>query len=207
MERWAKRCVSAGAGDPARGDMGKFLSNLCTEELGRRLAAQRGGASHGEWQPPTALRADASSPRGKEGPIGFALDVLSAWHTELLRSLQFLARIKAEVIIPSSQGPQRALNVENATSQAPRRIMERGPARTHPKTSYQEQSGASGAKEPHPKPRSNPGSHYGPGGAERQREARHLTPRKYARAAEKAPTKQLTARTGNTPTGTMPLRR
>jgi hypothetical protein len=44
-------------------------------------------------------------------------------------------------------------------------------------------------------------------GAERQREARHLPPRKYARAAERTPTKQLTARTGNTPTGTMPLRR
>ena len=144
--------------------MGKFLSDLWTEELGRQLAAQRGGTSHGEWQPPTALRADASSPRGREGPIGFALDVLSAWHTELLRSLQFLARIKAEVIIPSSQGPQRALGVEDASSQAPRRIMERVPARTHPKTSYQGQSGASGAKEPHPKPRSNPGSHYGPGG-------------------------------------------
>ncbi len=50
------------------------------------------------------------------GPIGFALDVLSAWHTELLRSLQFLARIKAEVISPSSQGPQWALGVEDATS-------------------------------------------------------------------------------------------
>jgi hypothetical protein len=43
VERWAKRCVSAGAGDPARGDMGKLLSNLWTEELSRQLAAQRGG--------------------------------------------------------------------------------------------------------------------------------------------------------------------
>jgi hypothetical protein len=84
VERWAKRCVSAGAGNPARGDIGKFLSDLWTEELRRRVA-QRGGTSHGKWQPPTALRADASSPRGREGPIGFALDVLSAWHAELLR--------------------------------------------------------------------------------------------------------------------------
>ncbi len=43
VERWAKRCVSAGAGNPARGDMGKFLSNLWTEEPRRQLAAQRGG--------------------------------------------------------------------------------------------------------------------------------------------------------------------
>jgi hypothetical protein len=42
VERWAKRCVSAGAGDPARGDMGKFLSVLWTEELSRQLAATRG---------------------------------------------------------------------------------------------------------------------------------------------------------------------
>jgi hypothetical protein len=164
VERWANSCVSTGAGDPTRGDMGKFLSDLWTEELSRQLAAQRGGTSQSEWQPLTALRAGASSPRGREGPIGFALDVLSAWQTELLRSLQFLARIKAEVIIPSSQGPQRALGVEAATSQALRRNTERVPARTHPKTSYQGQSGANRAIELHPKPRSNPESHYGPGG-------------------------------------------
>ncbi len=95
VERWAKRSLSAGANDPARGDLGKFLSDLWAKELSRQLVAQQGGPMRSEWQPSTAMRADALSPRSMEGPIGFALDVLTAWHAELLRSLQCLARIKA----------------------------------------------------------------------------------------------------------------
>jgi hypothetical protein len=38
VERWAKRCKAAGGSDPARGDMGKFLSAHWDEELKRQLA-------------------------------------------------------------------------------------------------------------------------------------------------------------------------
>jgi hypothetical protein len=48
VERWAKRCLSAGASDPARGDLGKFLSDLWAEELSRQSVAQRGGPTRSE---------------------------------------------------------------------------------------------------------------------------------------------------------------
>jgi hypothetical protein len=64
--------------------------------------------------------------RSYEGPIGFALDVISAWHADLVLALQFLARIKAEASIPTALvGPQRVLGPSGSTSQPPRTSFER----------------------------------------------------------------------------------
>jgi hypothetical protein len=96
--------------------MGRYLSELWAKELKRQLAGHRGEQKSTGWRLPTTLRSAATTPRSYDGPIGFALDVLSAWHTDLLLSLQFLTRIKVEVVVPSAQGPQQVLDVSAGIS-------------------------------------------------------------------------------------------
>ncbi len=51
VERWAKQSLSAGASDPARGDLGKFLSDFWAEGLSRQLVAQRVGLHEANGNP------------------------------------------------------------------------------------------------------------------------------------------------------------
>jgi hypothetical protein len=79
--------------------MGKFLSAHWAEELKRQLAGYCDVLRSTGWRQPAFLQG-ATTQRSNEGPIGFALDVISAWHADLVLALQLLARIKAEVSIP-----------------------------------------------------------------------------------------------------------
>jgi hypothetical protein len=104
VERWAKRCEAAGSSDLVRGDMGRLLSALWAEELKRQLAGKGDVLRPTGWRQSSSLTLSAATPRSNEGPIGFAFDVISAWHADLVLALQFLARIKAEVSIPTALG-------------------------------------------------------------------------------------------------------
>jgi hypothetical protein len=112
------------------------LSKLWAEELKRQLAGHCGEQKSTGWRLPTTLRSDATTPRSYDGPIGFALDMLSAWHTDLLLSLQFLTRVKAEVVVPSAQGPRQVLGISAGIYQAHRANVEKGRTGSHHKVSY-----------------------------------------------------------------------
>jgi hypothetical protein len=83
--------------------MGKFLSAHWAEELKRQLAGHCDVLRSTGWRQPAFLQG-ATTQRSNEGPIGFALDVINAWHADLVLALQLLARIKAEVSIPTAMG-------------------------------------------------------------------------------------------------------
>jgi hypothetical protein len=121
--------------DPARGDMGKFLGAHWAEELKRQLAGQSEVLRSTGWRQPAFLQG-ATTQRSNEGPIGFALDVISAWHADLVLALQLLARIKAEVSTPTAMGLQRVLGPSASTFQPPRTSFERDRTGSLPKVSY-----------------------------------------------------------------------
>jgi hypothetical protein len=124
VERWAKRCKATGGSDPARGDMGRFLDVHWAEELKHQLAGQSEVLRSTGWRQPNFLQG-ATTQRSNEGPIRFALDVISAWHEDLVLALQLLASIKAEVSIPTAMGLQWVLGTGASTSQPPRTSFER----------------------------------------------------------------------------------
>jgi hypothetical protein len=171
------------------GDLvGRYLGVHWAEELKHQLAGQSEVLRSTGWRQPTFLQG-ATTQRSNEGPIGFALDVISAWHTDLVLALQLLASIKAdEVSIPTAMGLQWVLGTGASTSQPPRTSFERDQAGSRPmadragsqpRASYQGLSAASRPVGSRPKPKptppkssargaapaTNPGSYYGPSGA------------------------------------------
>jgi hypothetical protein len=134
VERWAKRCEATGGSDPAKGDLGRYLGVHWAEELKHQLAGQSEVLRPTGWRKPTLLQG-ATTQRSNEGPIGFALDVISAWHADLVLALQLLAGIKAEVSIPTAKGLQWVLGTGASTSQPLRTSFERDRAGPLPKVS------------------------------------------------------------------------
>ncbi len=118
----------------SQGGLGRYLGLYWAEELKRQLAGQSEVLRHTGWRKPTLLR-DATTQRSNEGPIGFALDVISAWHADLVLALQLLASMKAEVSIPTARGLQWVLGAGASTSQPPRTSFERDRAGSLPKVS------------------------------------------------------------------------
>jgi hypothetical protein len=99
--------------------MGRYLGVHWAEELKHQLAGQSEVLRPTGWRKLTLLQG-ATTQRSNEGPIGFALDVISAWHADLVLALQLLASIKAEVSIPTARGLQWVLGTGASTSQPPR---------------------------------------------------------------------------------------
>ncbi len=83
--------------------MRRYLGVHWAEELKHQLAGQSEVLRSTGWRQPTFLQG-ATTQRSNEGPIGFALDVISARHADLVLALQLLASIKAEVSIPKAVG-------------------------------------------------------------------------------------------------------
>ncbi len=119
VERWAKRCEATGGSDPARRDLGRYLGVHWAEELKHQLAGRSEVPRLTGWRKPTLLQG-ATTQHSNEGPIGFALDVISALQADLVLALQLLASIKAEVSIPTARGLQWVLGTGASTSQPPR---------------------------------------------------------------------------------------
>ncbi len=135
VERWEKRCEATGGSDPAKGGLGRYQGVHWAEELKHRLAGQSEVLRSTGWRQPTFLQG-ATTQRTNQGPIGFALDVISAWHAHQVLALQLLASIRAEVSIPTAMGRQRVLGTSASSSQPLRTSFEKDRAGSQPKVSY-----------------------------------------------------------------------
>ncbi len=98
-----------------QGGLGRYLGAHWAEELKHQPAGHSEVLRSTEWRQPTFLQG-ASTQRSNQGPKGFALDVISAWHADLVLALQLLASIRAEVSIPTEMGLQRVLGTGASTS-------------------------------------------------------------------------------------------
>jgi hypothetical protein len=110
VERWIENCLSTKAKDvrePSRLVMGDYLKGHWSRELERQeaLKASKPPAISNRWQPPGSGLLEENKFRCNKGPIGFALDVISQWHKEFIRTvLCFLQTMNATANFPSREG-------------------------------------------------------------------------------------------------------
>ncbi len=84
--------------EPSRLALGRYLKRHWHRELERQKdLKQSKPAFAGRWQPPGAELLEENRFRCCDGPIGFALDVISQWHRELRSVLRFLQEMEAVV--------------------------------------------------------------------------------------------------------------
>jgi hypothetical protein len=82
--------------EPSRQALGRYIREHWLRELERQNAIKQSKPNTaGQWQPPGPELLEESRFRCYEGPIGFALDVISQWHKELAFVLRFLRAMEA----------------------------------------------------------------------------------------------------------------
>ncbi len=81
VERWIKNCLGSKNGrEPSRLALGRYLKERWSRELERRNALKQSKPAFvSKWKPPGPGLLDENKFRCSEGPIGFALDVISQW--------------------------------------------------------------------------------------------------------------------------------
>ncbi len=94
VERWIENCPRCR--EPSRLALGRHLREMWHTELERQnTIRQRKPDLSNKWQPPELL--EDSRFHCNDGPIGFALDVISQWHRQLQFGMRFLHTMEATV--------------------------------------------------------------------------------------------------------------
>ncbi len=78
--------------------MGRYIKQIWQREFERQRALKQSKSAFVDiWQPPGSDLLDLSRVRCNEGPIGFALDAVSQWHTNYRFVNGFLAEMEATI--------------------------------------------------------------------------------------------------------------
>ncbi len=92
VERWTESCAMCR--EPSRLALGRYIREMWHTELERQNAIrQRKPDLSNKWQPPDLL--EDSRFHCNDGPIGFALDVISQWHRQMQFVICFLHAMEA----------------------------------------------------------------------------------------------------------------
>ncbi len=76
VERWVENCSMLK--EPSRLALGRYIKQIWQRELERQRALKQSKPAFVyKWQPPGSDLLDQNKVRCNEGPIGFALDVIS----------------------------------------------------------------------------------------------------------------------------------
>ncbi len=96
VDRWIENCSMHK--EPSRLALGRYLKRIWQRELERQRAImQSKPAFANKWQPPGPDLLEGNRVRCNEGPICFALDVISQWHKEYRFVVGFLEEMEAAV--------------------------------------------------------------------------------------------------------------
>jgi hypothetical protein len=87
--------------EPSRLALDRFLKRLWQRVLERQRALKRSKPTFAyKWQPPGPDLLEGNRVRCNDGPICFALDVISQWHKEYRFVVGFLEKMEATVAFP-----------------------------------------------------------------------------------------------------------
>jgi hypothetical protein len=114
VERWTENCAMCG--EPSRQALGRHLKEMWHAELERQNAiAQSKPHLSNKWKPP--VWPDAHRFHCDDGPIGFALDMITRWQRQLQFVIRFLHAMEATV----TYSPRERWDADGVTntSQAP----------------------------------------------------------------------------------------
>ncbi len=106
VERWVENCLANRDGrNSSLLAVGRYLKRHWSEELERQEALKKTKPSffYSRQLPGPELRSECRI-QCNEGPIGFALNVISQWHRELRDTIHFLQEMKATANFPSREG-------------------------------------------------------------------------------------------------------
>jgi hypothetical protein len=96
VDHWIENCSLQK--DPSRLALGRYLKQLWQRELERQKALRQSKPAFVyKLQPPGSDLLDLNRVRCNEGPMGFALDVISQWHKNYRFVNGFLAEMEATV--------------------------------------------------------------------------------------------------------------
>jgi hypothetical protein len=96
VDRWIENCSMHK--EPSRLGLGRYLKRHWQRELERqRVLRQSKPAFANKWQPPGPELHEGNKLRCNEGPICYALNVISQWHKEYRFVVGFLEEMEATV--------------------------------------------------------------------------------------------------------------
>ncbi len=96
VDHWIENCSMQK--EPSRLALGRYLKRIWRPELERQKALKQSKPAFAyKWQPPGPDLHEGNRVRCDDGPIGFALDVISQWHKEYRFVVGFLEEMEATV--------------------------------------------------------------------------------------------------------------
>jgi hypothetical protein len=96
VERWIENCSMLK--EPSKLALGRYIKIIWQRELERQRAIKQSKPFFVyKWQPPGSDLLDHNRVCCNEGPIGFALDVISQWHKSYRFVVGFLDEMKATI--------------------------------------------------------------------------------------------------------------
>ncbi len=99
VDPWIENCSMQKK--PSRLALGRYLKRIWQRELeGQKALKQSKPTIEYKWQPPGPDLRERNRVRCNDGPIGFALDVISQWHKEYRFVVGFLEEMEANVAFP-----------------------------------------------------------------------------------------------------------
>jgi hypothetical protein len=121
VERWFENCSMLK--EPSRLALGRYIKQIWQRELERQRALKQSKPAFVyKWQLPGSDLLDQNKVRCNEGPIGFALDVISQWHKIYRFVVGFLDEMEATIAFSPLESwgqegydPSRPVNLHPAS--------------------------------------------------------------------------------------------